>query len=212
MRKEMKEIKIYKLEELKKEVKAKVIERFGEHLVERNFEIFQEEAGEILSSEYKMKDYQIEYSLSYSQGDGLCFYNENKSLLSYNIIKNKDIENANVFEKYCIEQLNNEQYLLLLEYLNCDYNFKIKKGWSNYSHAYTCLIDYEFYWSDNAEEEKRINDFIDELNEILFEKVYVKTCKKLEIIGYNCYNVSDEEVTDFIEDMDYEFLEDGSIY
>lgn len=207
MRKIVKEINIFNFEELESDIQKKIINDFKEMLVNDNFELLEENYIYKLENDYKLYDYEIEYSLSYSQGDGVCFYNNRYNLLSYTVLKNNDIKNANVFEKYLIE--NNLINDKLLNYLNDGYNLGIFKGGNNYTHAYTCIIDYEYYYNDD--EQETINNYIEDIKHKLYD-VYINLCGELEKIGYSCYDVPDDEVKEYIDNYNYEFLEDGKIF
>lgn len=206
MRKIVKEINIFNFDELKPEVQNKLINDFRETLVNDNFELLYENYIYILKENYNLCDYEIEYSLSYSQGDGFCFYSNRYNLLSYTILNNKDVKNANVFEKYLIE--NNLVNDILLNYLNDGYNLGIFKGDRRYTHARTCYIDYEF---NDDKQETIINDYIVEIKNKLYD-VYINVCREMERIGYSCYDVPDEDVKEDINANGYEFLENGEIY
>lgn len=207
MRKIVKEINIYKFDELKEETQNKLIKDFKEILINDNFDMLSENFNYILKEDYNLYNFEINYSLSYCQGDGVCFYNNKYNLLSYEVLKNKDIENANIFEKYIIENdLINDK---LLYYLCEGYNLGIFKRNSNYSYASTCFIDYEYYYNDD--EEGTTSDYIDLIAEKLYI-LYLSTCEELEKIGYSNYDVSNQEVKEYIEDNEFEFLENGEIY
>ena len=207
MKKIVKEINIYKFDELKEDTQNKIIKDFKEILINDNFDMLSENFNYILKDNYKLYNFEINYSLSYCQGDGVCFYNNKYNLLSYEVLKNKDTKNANIFEKYIIENdlINDE----LLQYLENGYNLGIFKRNSNYSYAATCFIDYEYYYNDD--EKEAINKYIDSLVNILY-KLYINICEELEKIGYSNYNVSDQEVKEYISDQEFEFLENGEIY
>jgi hypothetical protein len=51
-----------------------------------------------------------------------------------------------------------------------------------------------------------------EVLERVVTRAYLKICKEYEEIGYEVYNVSDEDVKDLIDSNDYQFNEDGSIF
>ena len=147
--------------------------------------------------------------ISYCQGDGACFINN--SILSYTNIKNK--KDLNAFEKWLIDNLNEEEMMLLLDYLNSGYNLDIIKISHHYEHARTCRIDYEyFYSSDDPEYLNRINYFISELCDRLFENVYISICKDLEEFLYKNYEVSEEEAIEEIKQNECLFMRDGSLF
>lgn len=213
MKKIIKEINVYNFNELSEESKQKVKEEIAEILVQNKFDFLQEDLKEFLEFNYKLNDFIINYSFTYSQGDGCCFYNKEKSsLLSYTIIKNRDIQNANAFEKYIIENERNINYDLLLDYLNSGYKLYIEKSDYRYSHCNTCDINYEYYYDDNYNYEAEMENFIEDLCNLLKNEVYDSICDEMEKLGYSYYEVSEEELEYFIDSMEYEFLEDGEIY
>lgn len=207
MKKIVQEINIYSFDELKEETTNKIIKNFKDKLIDQNFNNFSDDIKFYLKDTYKIYDYEIEYSFSYCRGDGICFYNNRYNLLSYEVLKNKDIKNANIFEKYIIE--NNLINDKLLDYLCEGYNLGIFKRNSNYSYASTCFIDYEYYYNDD--EAATTSNYIDLIAEKLYI-LYLSICEELEKIGYSNYDVSDQEVKEYIEDNEFEFLENGEIY
>ena len=91
---------------------------------------------------------------------------------------------------------------------------KLKKSSSNYTHKYTCSIDYEYYtgfYNENKTNDliEKVNKLIDKLAEDLEKNVYHKICDEMEEIGYNCYDIEDEDILENIEANDYEFYENG---
>ena len=213
MRVETKEIKIYEFDELSEDVKEEVKEKIEQRIIDNRFEWLKEELEEYLLHMCNIKNCKLEYSFSYCQGDGCCFYGIN--LLNENNIKNK--ENLNKFESYILEKYSPEEIELILEYLNDDCNLKLTKDSHHYSHKYTCYIDYNYYdgfYNENKTNEliNKVNNLIDKLAKDLEENVYHVICDEMEKIGYNCYDVEEDEILEYIELNEYEFLEDGSIY
>ena len=126
-------------------------------------------------------------------------------------IKNKK-DDINSFEKYIINNYSQNDIELILEYLNSGYCLKVYKSDSMYAHKYTCAIDFEFYYNDNKELENKVNELIEKLVDDLQVNVYYSICDEMEEIGYSCYDVDQQDVEEYIECFEYEFLEDGSIY
>lgn len=208
MRIETKEIKIYEFDELSEDVKEEVKEKIEQRIIDNRFEWLKEDLQEHLKHEYNINGAKLEYSFSYCQGDGCCFYGIN--LLSYFNLKKQD--NLNKFESYILEKYSPEEIELILEYLHDDCNLKLIKHSSHYSHKCTCSIDYGWYYNDDKECENKVNNLIDKLAQDLEENVFYVICDELEEIGYNCYYVDEDEILEYIEINEYEFLEDGSIY
>ena len=201
------EMNIYKFKELKEEVQKKLLDDFRNDLIDANFNYLEEELNHVLTNDYNLNDFNISYSLSYSQGDGVCFYNKNINILNYYILKNNDYQKANAFEKYVLDNYkNSEDFYKLLEFLNFSNRIYIEREYTNYSHYNTCKIDYDCYSTDE------IIDFVYELSRELKKNVYIPICEKLEEIGYKCYDVSDDKVLEYITYNEYEFYEDGNIY
>ena len=206
---------VYTFEELNKEAQNKVKESIKTRLYEfRSMEVG-EYLGTMLCEDYNIGGAILNYSLSYSQGDGVCFYGVN--LLSYFKLKDRKVEEYNPFEKWCAENLNKEDFELLLQYLNEDYNIKAQKDYGcNYEHSHSCFLDEEFYNSDDWDEVERINDFIYDLKKKL-TPIYHSICKELEKFGYQYLeDIFEEEIMDeiaFIEkELGFNFYIDGSYY
>ena len=211
MRTIAKEINLFAFEELGETVQKRLIEEEKERIIDARFNFAEEDAKELLKSNYNIdaEKLDISYSISYCQGNGFCFYNYN--IFSYSRMRKN--ENLNAFEKWALENLNKEEKASLFDYLNCNYNLTIKKTSYNYEHAWTCDIDYEsFYSSDDNNYIEKMDAFIYDLCKRLFENVYIKICSELENYLYSFYDVSDEEAIESIKVNEYEFLEDGSVY
>lgn len=212
MRKITVEHNIYKYNELEENIKNEVEEKIKDILIDDNFEFLLDILREYLQLEHNLTDSEIEYSLCYCQGDGCCFYG--CDLLEYSHLKSG--ENLNTFEKYVIEKYSKEDIELIIQYLS-ECNLKLKKSGSNYSHKYTCNIDYEYYTGFYIENKtndlvKKVNKLIDKLAEDLEKNVYYKICDEMEELGYNCYNISNEDIEDYILNYNLEFYENGKFY
>ena len=210
MRKITVEYQLYKYNELDEKTKEKVKNEISENIIEDRFYFLKDDLLEYLKENHNISDCKIEYDFSYCQGDGCCFYDIN--LLNYFNIKNKK-NDMNSFEKYIINNYSQNDIELILEYLNSDYCLKLYKSvYNNYSHKYTCDIDFEFYYDDNKELENKINELIEKLADDLQKNVYYKICDEMEKIGYDCYNVIDEEIENYMNDYGIEFYKNGDFY
>lgn len=209
------EITVYKIDELKDiNIKAynKVMDDSRQFLIDSNFNYATEDVIYTLKEKYNLSidEKNIFYSISYCQGDGFCFIDSN--ILSYTNIKNKS-KDCNAFEKWIIDNLSDDDMRLLLDYLNCNYNLSIIKTSHHYSHVYTCIIDYEvFYSSDDENYIETMNNFIYELTKKLFNNVYVAICNDIETMLYSYYDIAEDDVIQFINDNDYYYDIDGVLY
>lgn len=203
---------IDELKELNKTAFNNVIDHEKQYLIEASFNNCDYDIKDMLKNDYGIDEKILDdyfYSISYCQGDGFCFTASN--LLSYTRLSKK--ENMNSFEKWIIGNLSGIKLMDVMEYLNCNYNLKIIKKSHMYSHAHTCALDYEyFYSSDNPEVLDRINNTIDELCNNLYENVYLDICYALESYLYTFYDIDDDEVIESIKNNDFLFFSDGSLY
>lgn len=210
-----KEITLYNIDELKTINNAaynKVLDDSRQILIDSNFDYATEDIIYRLKEKYNLiiDEKNIFYSISYCQGDGFCFIDNN--ILSYTRLKNKS-DDMNIFEKWIIDNLSSDEMALLLDYLNCNYNLSIIKTSHYYSHAYTCIIDYEvFYSSDDDKYIDDMNNFIYKLSKKLFNDVYINICSDIEKYLYSYYDIAEDDVIQFINDNDYYYDIDGVLY
>ena len=123
-------------------------------------------------------------------------------------------QTLNEFEIEALTLLNEQEYKMLLQYLNEGYNIKIVKNNSNYCHSHTCTLEEEYYYRDDTEEEKAINNLIYDLKKKM-ENIYYKMCYEIERLAYNYIEyISDDEIKEDINylqnDCGLMFQEDGS--
>ena len=203
---------IYTFDELSEKAKEKVVNTVREDLYNNHCDNVDDVIYECLYN-YGVGEAEYNYSLSYSQGDGVCFYNMN--LFSYTRLTSKVYnKKLNKFELEALTLLNEKEYELLLQYLNEGYNIKIVKNSSMYCHSHTCTLEEEYYYSDDAEEENKMNNFIYDLKKKM-ENVYHNMCYEVERLAYNYIEyISDNEIKEDINylqnDCGLMFLEDGS--
>lgn len=190
MRKETKEIKIYKFNELSSKAKEVVKEWWIKGLTVEEFE---NDCLEILANKYDIKSLRIGFSLGYCQGDGLCMYGE---IPTHNIDERVWEIFTQGLTKRQKEIANNDISKIILRKVNF-----------LYSHANTVRIEIE----DNYENPK---------HEQILQKVeenvkawYFKECAAFEKSGYNYFQeISEEELNEICEANEYEFLENGQYY
>ena len=203
---------IYNFDELNEKAREKVLNTEKDKLYNEHCNNVDDVIYDCLYN-YGVGDAKYNYSLSYSQGDGVCFYNIN--LFSYTRLTSKDYNTKlNKFELEALTLLNEKEYKMFLQYLNEGYNIKIVKNSSMYCHSHTCSLEEESYYSDDAEEEKAINNLIYDLKKKM-EYIYHNMCYEIERLAYNYIeNISDDEIKEDINylqsDCGLMFLQDGS--
>lgn len=189
MRTIIKELKVYKYEELSNEAKKEVKDFY---LSLMDAEDFSSNCKEYLKETYGIENLEVGFSLRYSQGDGVCMYGD---IQTYN---------DNFFE-IITKRLSNEEKELFKKYF---LEFKLEKRNNRYSHSRTVSIE--------IEKEEYENKEIETIFDIVAENVeqwYFKECKEMEENGYKFfYEIADEELKEYCEANDYEFTEDGKLF
>lgn len=190
MRKEIKEISIFKFNELSE--KAKEVVR-NWYLSTRDSDIFTDDCLEVLKSEYGIDELTVSYTLAYCQGDGLCMYGK--------------IYASSISDKFwdvCTNSLSEELKIMAKERIHA---INFEKVNYHYCHANTVRIEVEI-------EEIDENDTI--IQSIVYNNVrawFLENCSKFEKEGYSYfYEIDDEDLSEFCDANDYEFLESGELY
>lgn len=227
MREITKTYTVYSYGELDKAAQEKVREDAYTWLAEDRCNILEDILLENLVDVYgidvdwsgdRNSDDKLYYSLSYSQGDGVCFTKRN--LLSYTRLKEyldgtAAISSLNAFEKLIVTELEIDERKAIMTYLNYGYNINIKKISWNYEHSHTCDFEWDYFCNDgDRKEEEYVNDVINDLcsHSGKFRDVYDDICNGIERVGYDLIDPSEEEVEEFIDANEYEFLADGTLF
>jgi len=221
MEKITKEYKVYNFDELKEDVKEKVIERFQKDNCEDYCEYYLEDdmndKAEELLEKYFGKDAKIKdvyYDLSYCQGSG--------SMIAFSI----NILDLN--KKYKL--FTDEEIRLITDKSLCN-EISVYHNDNFYYHEYTFSIEYDddfgcYDYEDIKDEynitekdfyqlEDRLIDFLDTYNKHNTESQFIKdiismnkelTKKGYEMIDYDFKEESKESA------RNYKYLEDGTIF
>lgn len=194
------ETKLYSFKELSKEGKENAItnyrnqqQQYGEYLY------FFKENCEEQATEKGFIDSDIEYSLSYSQGDGLSFSAERYDNLEniFNEILGKGKENT---------------AKILAE------NTKVSITGNNGRYCFASRGDIDLYIENYSSTINCVNieniDIIISKALIKLEDIYIDFCTELEEQGYKEleYENSDEYLIEDFEENEYEFEENGTKY
>jgi len=208
---------IYNFNELSTESKEQAIEKwYDEHEQEIQNDMFSEDTKMCLSELFS--NVSLNYSLSYSQGDGLSFTFD--TLHSDDIITFfNDIKTWNAEKLYSISEDTKKHIQSLVK--DFTINKKLIKGLdlyitssrnsSQYYHINSVDIECttDFYLNFN----KKTNDYIDLLQKA-FTSIYNSICQQLENDGYSNfeYRMNNEEFEEFTSSNEYQFLQDGTLY
>ena len=194
MRTITREFKIYKYEELSEKSKKKVKQNYIDNLDSNDFTYMVVEDLKNIG----LKNLRPYYNLNYCQGDGLYLagyidFDEINSELKENFYKNFILPDYKILKS-------------LKEYSRIDFNH-VGRYYHKNSVEICIYIDGNF---DNKKynNQKRLADKL--IKNI--KEWYVTKCNEYENQGYEFfYGISDEELKDFCNDMEYDFFENGTI-
>lgn len=175
----------------------------------------------------KERDFDLYYSLSYSQGDGIC-------------IRSKKRYDYHYFTKEIIERLKDyldvKTYNFLLSYYRLFYfTISENKFATYYNHSKTVYVEvyhYDYhsftkeiierlkdYLEDYQEDSEEIDDNLKEIEKelnVAFSGFYLDLCSELEDFGYKLLEPSSEEMLerflDYYNETDLFVSSDFEIY
>lgn len=227
-------VKIYQLEELSKEAKERAIEWYR-NVINEDFSIESEMITEDFQYELQKLYYpsdNVEWSLSYSQGDGVAFYGHiNKDDLYKIVERNRKSLSDSHYELY--EKIYNDGLYIEADIVRNSFGY-------HYSHYNTMCVELDGDCIDTITEmlfddEEKLNemyneeindyndefyelyreveDLIDSIEEIISQEIKVIS-KELESKGYEYieYYTSDDRITEEIIANDYEFTASGEVW
>lgn len=195
---ETREFKVYKFNEIKDEkTKKEKLDKFRNIIIDNNFDTLEDSLLDILQEKYDIKNARIFYILSYCQGDGLRFEHDDilsseyfMNLVKKQLTKSEKIQFTNLLKKYYL-------YFKSVHGGNCHYE---------YCTEYDIISDCNSYNLTEKQEQ-----LIEKIEKIIADE-YVDICGELERIGYDCYNVSDNDILDFLEINDISFANINGVY
>jgi len=168
--------------------------------------MFQDDVMENIEALFgKNHNMEVQFSLSYCQGDGLNIYGSVSADEIVNFLKNN---------KWFENPLNDEEMEIILFYGD-DTNGIVLP---NNRHSYFCTaeyIDFVDEWVDQLEyyAVKNIDiELIKKFNDVVVD-IFKRLCKEYEEWGYEFfYEIEDAEMQDLCEANNWEFYENGTIY
>lgn len=188
--------KVYAFNELSDEAKQVAIENYRSRFDDWHFE--NQTLEEYFNEQIKLEGFEnpkVQFSLGYSQGDGLSFSADGYSGL-HNIVlgivgKHKPKTAQLIADNITLE---------------------IKGNTGRYCYASKADIDgyIEHYTACANKPTPNIDDIVKEVVDLLIDK-YIDLCNKLENDGYSRYEyiMSDGGISENIEANDYLFTKDG---
>ncbi len=198
-----KEINVYEFDELSDKIQEKVIQRFVEQEFEyMNLDFFEEFAKDYIE-EKGFEDIEIQYSLSYSQGDGFSF----EGTSSNNV-------------KFLRENFGEKFVILATSYYVDDLVISVNRSSHQSVHSNSVYFDISInYISDDGSDYTAYDKEISKLSELVSELedkgayFLEDICKKLEKDGYSEIEqmTSEETIKENIEVNEYEFDIEGNL-
>ena len=195
MRTITKEVKIYSYSELNEEAKNKVRYDYINNL---DSSIFTEQIIEDLR-EKGLENLRPYYSLNYCQGDGICLYGNIEFDEITEGLKNIFYKDFKLSDYKALKKLK--------EYSQISFNHS-----GRYYHKYS--VDIDIYIDGNLspksyENHRKVADKL--LANI--KEWYLNLCDEYEKQGYDFfYGITDDEMNEYCNAMEYEFLQDGTLF
>ena len=202
MKKYLKEIEVYSYNELEGKARNRVNTMYFDSKVDCDADYFKDYVREDLKEKWGVTDLEMYYSLTYSQGDGVCL----DGYVSFaDILANENLRKAVVGDdRLAYEVKENEK--VLRELLD---GFQLTHSGSYY-HANMVYIE--------PNDDPYPDEYTDDIKNIIielwdyFKDWYFERCREYEKVGYKMfYEYSDDDVKEWIEANDYAFDEYGDL-
>ena len=202
------EYKVYKYNELSDDAKEKVREWY---LNGQESFIFTDDCKNDLYNLFGNNNLDVQYSLSYCQGDGFNIYG---TIDAEDIFNCLDKHNGGTQLEKFEGMLTDKEKRIILHYaqecgaielpVNNRYCYSLADH-INIEEEWAWRLEYACYRDINVEVLKKFENLVRE--------IFYTLCKFYEEWGYNYfYEVSDEDLEEACEANEWEFLEDGIIF
>ena len=203
-----KEYNVYKFNELSESAKESV-KRW--YLDGQTAEIFTEDCEQDLENLFGKNDLEVQYSLRCCQGDGFNIYG---TINAENIIKCLDEHNGGCQLEKFENVLTDKEKKIILTYQKFCSDIELQSN-RHYCYSLADYIDIVDDWNDQLEYYSL--DFIDvktiEKFENMVRGIFSELCNYYEDMGYKYfYEISEEDLKEFCEVNNYEFLSDGTLF
>ena len=200
---------VYKYNELSDEAKEKAKQWYLER--QEPF-VFSEMVKEDLNCLFGKNSLDVQYSLSYCQGDGLNIYGE---INAEDIFKCLEKHNGGTQLAEFENVLTDKEKKTILHYAKECNSIKLPMN-NRYCYSLADYIDIAEDWGYDLEcysGYENINLEVLVKFEQLVRNIFYKLCRSYEKWGYEYfYEISDEELEEMCEANGYEFLEDGTVF
>jgi hypothetical protein len=202
------EYKVYNYNELSEEAKEKVKEWY---LKGQESFMFTDDCKEDLYSLFGKNNLDVQYSLSYCQGDGFNIYGR---IDAKNIFNCLEMHNGGSQLKRFEDMLTEDEKKIILEYAEECGDIEIPMN-RRYCYSLADYIDIaeEWVWRLDCANYTDINEEVLNKFEKLVRGIFAELCRSYEKQGYEFfYEISDEDLEEACDCNGWEFLEDGTIF
>ncbi len=189
-------VKLYTFDELSDNAKARVREQY---LNSQDVESFTDGCKMYIDELLPNSNLDVQFSLSYCQGDGFNIYGEFSLIDLANVLEDKFTEKEKRFLKWAFEETGINSYKMPMN--------------SHYCYCTAYMHDFTEDIFDALDYDGMRDIRKDTLEKMTREaRIYIeKLCMSFENDGYKYfYEVSDDELKEWAND--FEFTEDGNIY
>lgn len=173
-------------------------------------EYFSEDVMHDLDVLFGKNDLDVEYSLSYSQGDGLNVYGLIDPKAIFNCLENHN--GGTMFEKYENVLTDSEKQTILSYVEYCGLVELPENPTNHYSYCVACMTDIVENWQYTLElyDVENIDvDILDKFEQLVIG-MFTDLCMYYEEWGYDYfYKISDDEMSETCEANGWCFTEDG---
>lgn len=202
------EYNIYKYNELSEKAKEKVKEWY---LQGQEAFIFTDDCKQDLYNLFGKNDLDVQYSLSYCQGDGFNIYGKIDAESIFNCLEKHN--GGTQLERF-EDMLTDKEKRTILHYAEECGDIELPMN-NHYCYSLTDYIDIVEEWAWRLEYADYSNINMDALKkfEKLVRGIFNTLCRCYEKWGYEFfYEISDEDLEEVCEANEWDFFEDGTLF
>lgn len=209
MRIETVEYNVYTYGELEANAKEKVREWY---LQGQEPFVFTEDCEQDLENLFGENDLKVQYSLGYCQGDGFNIYGKINAKQIFDCLENHN--GGTQLEKFENVLTEKEKKTILNYQSVCD-NIELPSN-NHYCYCIARYADIAEDWEyqlENYAGYNNINKEVLEKFESMVHEIFTTLCNSYEAQGYEYfYEIDEEDLEEWCEANEYEFLEDGTVF
>lgn len=200
---------VFKYNELSEEAKEKAKQWYLDGQIP---DIFTYDCKEDLHNLFGKNNLDVQYSLSYCQGDGFNIYGRVDAKNIFNCLENHN--GGTRFEEF-EDVMTDKEKEIILDYADACGAIELPVN-NRYCYSLADYIDIADDWEyqlENYSTYENINVEVLKKFEKLVRDIFNTLCEIYEDWGYKYfYEISDEDMEEMCDANGYEFLEDGKVF